>query len=554
MTRIRRSLHVSATQRRPIILPPPAIHGGVANVSMEILAMPSMNKIALVVSAAVTALLGPVSATAADWLQFGYDAQHSGSNTAETQLSSGNVATAAQVYSVSLPHSSDSSPVLLSGVTTASGVKDLIFLIAKGGYLFAIDSADGSVLWSKQPASTGGNLTTGAPAIDPGRQFVYAYGLDGYVHKYAVGDGTETTSGGWPQLSTSKTNAEKGAAGLAIASPPGGAHYLYAVTDGYIGDGGDYQGHVTTINLATGTQNVFNTLCSDQTVHFSSGGTNCSSKQSGIWGRPGAVYDSGTNRIYFATGNGQFNANSGGHNWADSVLALAPDGTGAGGGLPHDSWTPTTFQHLQDADIDLGSVAPAILPAPAGSTVAHLGLQAGKDGQLRLLNLDNMSGAGAPGHVGGELQLLAVPQGGHCYSGDLMCEQPAVWVNPADHSTWVFAGNGDGISGLQLGLDGNNAPTLIVHWNKSGSANKSTSPIVANGVLYNAGACSGGTCINARNPLTGDVLWSSPHIGSLHWQSPILVNGAIYVVDGTSKLWKFAAPQGDEIFANGFEG
>lgn len=495
------------------------------------------------------------TAAAADWTQFGWDPAHSGSNTAESTLGATNLASLTNVYSASLPQSSDSTPVFLSGVAAGGRTRDLLFVVTKDGHLLALDGVDGSVVWSKRPTpASDSNLTTGSPVVDPDRQHVYAYGLDGYVHKYAVGDGTETTSGGWPQLSTLKPNVEKGASALAIASPPGGAHFLYAVTDGYIGDGGDYQGHVTTIDLASGAQKVFNTLCSDQGTHFIASGTNCASKQSGIWGRAGAAYDAGTHRIYFATGNGQFNADSGGLNWGDSVLSLAADGTGAAGGKPRDSWTPANFQHLQDADIDLGSVSPAILPAPAGSAVAHLGLQAGKDGQLRLLNLDDMSGAGGAGHVGGELQLIAVPQGGNGYGGDLMREQPAVWVNPSDHSTWVFVGNGSGISGLQIELDGGNAPRLVARWTKTGSPNGSTSPAVANGVLYNAGGCNGGTCVNARNPLTGDVLWSSPHIGSLHWQSPIVVNSAIYVVDNSSKLWKFALPLGDAIFANGFDG
>ena len=101
----------------------------------------------------------------------------------------------------------------------------------------------------------------------------------------------------------------------------------------------------------------------------------------------------------------------------------------------------------------LRSVSMAILPVPAGSTVAHLGMQAGKDGKLRLIDLDDMSGQGGPAHVGGEIQLIDVPQGGNGFPGDRMREQPAVWVDPADHSAWVFAGNGSGLSGLQLGLD-----------------------------------------------------------------------------------------------------
>jgi hypothetical protein len=309
----------------------------------------------------------------------------------------------------------------------------------------------------------------------------------------------------------------------------GGVNWLYSVTDGYIGDGGNYQGHITTINLDTGEQVVFNTLCSNQTQHFDA--NDCTSAQSGIWGRSGAVYDSGTDRVYITTGNGQYNANSGGFNWADSVLALAHDGTGSGGGKPRDSYTPTNFQSLQDSDTDLGSISLVIMQPPAGSTVTHLGMQTGKDAKLRLINLDDMSGQGGPAHIGGELQLINVPQG-----GGGMREQPATWVDGTGVA-WLFVANRNGISGLSLGLNGSNVPALTTVWQKGDGT---TSPIVANGVLYSISECSGGTCIVARNPATGDALWSSAHISSPHWQSPILVDGVVYVIDDSSKLWAFA--------------
>jgi hypothetical protein len=508
----------------------------------------------------IAAALVSIAADAlgADWQQFGYDAAHSGFNTAETTINATNVTQLVSAYAngASLPASVDSAPVYQSNVVTPNGTKDLLFLLGKNGTLMAIDAATGSVAWQHQVS--GNQPTTSSPTIDPGLQFVYSYGLDGKAHKYQIGDGTEITSGGWPQTITLKTTVEKAASGFTIASS-GGTNYLVAVIDGYIGDGGDYQGHLVSINLSNGSQNVFNVMCSDKTIHFVLNGTagddDCAGKQSGIWGRGGATFYAPTNRVYIATGNGTFNASTGGFNWGDSVLALTPDGLGSGNGMPRDSYTPTNFQSLQNSDTDLGSISLAILPVPAGSTVAHLGMQTGKDAKLRLINLDDMSGQGGPAHVGGELQLLDVPQGGNGYSGDKNREQSAVWVNPADHSTWLFHGNGSGISGLQLGLNGSNVPQLTMVWNKSGAANGSTSPIVANGVLYGAGSCNGsGTCITARNPLTGDVLWSSPHTGNLHWGSPILVNGALYVADNGSKLWKFALPVSDVIFANGFDG
>ena len=492
-------------------------------------------------SAAVAAALTCSGAAgAADWMQFGYDAAHTGYNPAETTISPANVATLATLYSVSLPASVDSAPVYLSNVSTAGGTRNLLFALAKNGRVMAIDAATGAEVWHKTTSGT--QPTTASPAIDPNRQYVYSYGIDGKAHKYQVGDGTEITTGGWPQTITLKNNVEKGASGLTIANS-GGVNWLYVVTDGYIGDGGDYQGHVTTINLSTGAQVVFNTLCSNATTHLGNG--DCATHQSGIWGRGGATYDVGTDRIYVATGNGQYNASTGGRNWGDSTLALAHDGTGAGGGMPRDSYTPTNFQQLDDQDIDLGSISLVIMKPPAGSTVAHLGMQTGKDAKLRLINLDNMSGAGGPAHVGGELQLISVPQG-----GGGMREQPATWVDGAG-AAWLFVANGSGLSGLKLGLDGSNVPALSPVWQKT---NATTSPAVANGVLYSISSCSGGTCIVARDPATGNATWTSEHIAAPHWQSPIVVNGAIYVMDGAGTLWAFGFDQlPDEIFSNGFD-
>jgi hypothetical protein len=319
------------------------------------------------------ALASATAAHAADWMQFGYDPAHTGFNTAETRIGPANVAGLTERYSVDMAAEVDSAPVYLSNVATANGTKNLLFALSKNGRLMAIDAATGSEVWHQTTSGT--QPTTASPAIDPGRLYVYSYGLDGKAHKYKVGDGTEITAGGWPETITLKTNVEKAASGFTIASSHG-ADWLYVVTDGYIGDGGDYQGHVTTINLASGAQVVFNTLCSNLGTHLGNG--DCATHRSGIWGRGGAVYDAGTDRIYVATGNGNYNASSGGFNWGDSTLALAHDGTGAGGGMPRDSYTPTNFQELDDQDADLGSISLVVMKPPAGSAIAHLGMQTGR--------------------------------------------------------------------------------------------------------------------------------------------------------------------------------
>ncbi len=39
--------------------------------------------------------------------------------------------------------------------------------------------------------------------------------------------------------------------------------------------------------------------------------------------------------------------------------------------------------------------------------------------------------------------------------------------------------------------------------------------------------------LDALYPTTGALLWRDPHITNVHWQSPILVNGVLYVTDQT---------------------
>ncbi len=474
-------------------------------------------------------------ARAYDWTQFNGNPQHSGNNTRETIIGSSNVASLVSIFQATLPAVCDGVPVYLDRVGTSSGARDLLFAATVAGDLVALDAHSGAIVWTKSnPAGTckinnGSSTcyTTASPAIDPSRFFVYTYGLDGKVHKYRVGDGLEITDGGWPQTATLKPFDEKGSSNLATAVAADGTPYLYVCNGGYPGDNGDYQGHVTAINLASGVQRVFNAACSDEAVHFAEkpGTPDCAHVQTAIWARSGAVYDSVTNRLFVATGNGDYDGNSMGHDWGDSVLALNPNGTGISG-KPLDAYTPANYQQLQDSDADLGSTAPAILPAP-GFT-GRLGLQSGKDATLRLIRLDDLSGHGAPGFTGGALQTIAVPQGGEVFSA------PAVWKRSADGSTWVFVGNGSGTSALRLTASGSSA-SLSTQWTKA--SQPAFSPLVANGILFSAA----GGIVRAVTPETGGILWSdSSSVGSIHWQSPVVANGILYLADGARHLTAWA--------------
>ena len=518
-------------------------------------------------------------AVAADWLQFGFDPSHSGSNPAESTLSRANVAQLRLLYSVALPARVDGAPVLLTNVAVAKkSRKDLLYLTARDGTLIALDAATGNLLWSRYQAgsnacaASGGCLTTSSPAIDPGRQYVYSYALDGYVHKYRVADGGEITGRGWPQLVSAKPDTEAASSALAFATAGDRKTYLYATISSapWLPDFGgyDYQGHITAISLSTGRQITFNVTCSNQgSVHFvknypnppvsaqpdcakqyfTNNGQTLSAGDGGIWGRGGATYDPANDRIYVSTGNGLFDANNGGYDWSDSVLAL-PAALTSARTAPLNSYTPVEYQSMMYYNTDLGSTSMVLVPAPAGSARTHIGMQVGKDSYLRLIDLDIMSGA--PGNTGGDLFVGSVAQGNEVKT------QPLVWVNPATHAIMLVVANNFGISAAEVFADAanGNLPALRTvgppSWVNpgvpvAGSATSTggTSPVLANGVIYYAG----GSGVLALDPLTGSTLWNDTSMGvadgatptRFRKQSLIVVNGRVYAPDNNGNLWVY---------------
>ena len=246
-------------------------------------------------------------------------------------------------------------------------------------------------------------------------------------------------------------------------------------------------------------------------------GTNdCASTQNGIWGRPGAVYDDGTDRVFITTGNGPYNASTGGLNWGDSVLALNPDGTGSGGGMPVDSYTPTTFPKLQSTDADLGSESIADRAAAAGNRCAiqHIAVQAGKDGCVRLINLADLSGkAHRRRRAVNSMRRIwsrARTHARRVSDGPEIKPQPAVWVNPADSSSWIYVtsySNGSAAYGSRWTAAGK--PSLAKQWPASDTCSSGTSPVVANGTLY----YMSGNHLVALDAVTGASLFERLDVG-----------------------------------------
>ncbi len=509
------------------------------------LVIPAAVLIAIMVVAAAILLLQPdkeepapviyeaPKSVLADWPQFNADAQHSSSTTLEVGINSGNVAGLHRLFQTTLPATVDSAPVYLSAINTNAGLKNLVFVTTTAGDLLALDADSGSQIWVQHnPANNCVRnkenkpcYTTAAPAIDPNRLYIYSYGLDGFIHKYNVASGIESTGNGWPELTSARTGEEKGSSALSIVETKTGQKFLY-MAHAYYPDGTRRnQGHLTTVNLLNGTQHVFNNVCSDQPdIHFGQlDQPDCKSLENGIWARGPVVYSPVSDRIYFTTGCCTYDPAQ--HQWGQSVLALRPDGTGTGTG-PLDSYTMSDWQKL-DESTQLASSAPAILPVPVTSKIALLGAQAGKDGHLRLLNLADLSGQAGPGHLGGEIQSLNLPQQAQLFT------QLAVWVNPVDNSTWLYATTVNNLLAFRLEIDTAGKPALLPVWQtNSGST---SSPLIVGKILFQARSGE----IAAFDPTTGQQLWHDLTIGDIHWQSPIVINGVLYLPDQKNKLNAF---------------
>jgi outer membrane protein assembly factor BamB len=466
---------------------------------------------------------------AGSWLTFGDDPEASQGLTENvTQgadppqgaaLSVATVSKLRKSWSVTLPDLADVRPILVTNVSWPDGtVRDALYLTTNNGTLLALDAATGAKLWSVPPKNrTNPMMTKSSPVADPFSGLIYSYGLDGKVHRYLLTTGQEVVGSGWPELVTRMPMSEKISSSLNLANG-----YLYVTTASSGGDAPPYQGHMVAINVTTGTEHVFNSMCSNLTHVLAPG--ECHTNGGGIWARPGAVVDPVTRNIFFATANDYFTANIGGTDWGQSVIETTADGSKV-----VDSYTPEDYKALVGQDLDVGSVAPVLLPTIPQSRTPELAVQGGKEGLLRLLNRENLSGQGGPAHVGGELQTVRVP------SGCPIEAQPIARTDPGTGALWLFVANLCGLDGYKVQTSGAGVTSLHLAWSAPAVA---SSPVISGGVLFAATS----QALLAFDPSSGHELWSSAwasargDIGYIHWESPIVVDGRVYCPDEGNRL------------------
>jgi hypothetical protein len=108
--------------------------------------------------------------------------------------------------------------------------------------------------------------------------------------------------------------------------------------------------------------------------------------EGGIWESDTGPAADRSGNIYVPTGNGTFSAASGGRDYGDSLLKLELAGSSI---EIRDYFTPYNQAQLSEADADLGSSGPLVLPDQPGSH-RHLLLEPTKGGMLYLIDRDQM--------------------------------------------------------------------------------------------------------------------------------------------------------------------
>lgn len=262
--------------------------------------------------------------------------------------------------------------------------------------------------------------------------------------------------------------------------------------------------------------------------------------QLGVWndtpnGSEGGIWLSGSGlsadedgNIYVVTGNGTFDADTGGSDYGDSVVKVKfANGTFAA----NDFFTPFDQMAMAAGDIDLGASGLVLFNDTAGP-VPDVGVIAGKNGKIYVLNLNNLGQF----HAGSDIQ---IPQS---IAG-------ALGTTPDDQNyttavTWqdnfYFAGNSDVMKQYKLINGQLSFFAQTPHVFGYTTASSVSSDGANDGIVWTME--SGGDMLHAfdASNIANELYNTKQAAGGrdgfgrvVRWTPPTVVNGKVYVAGAT---------------------
>ena len=498
------------------------------------------------------------------------DNTRTGENLNETVLTPANVNSSdfGKLFSYPLDGLSFASPLYVENVSIpGQGLHNVVYVVTEHDSVYAFD-ADGrssTPLWKDSfidpanginpipPAVTGETEDipneigiTGTPVIDQSSNTMYLVtatqevvgGTTNYVnrlHAIDLSTGQEKFDGPVvinPQVPGTGVDAVNGTVSFNNITENQRASLLLVGSEVYVafanhGFNPPYHGWILAYNASTLQQDwAFNTTANAQS--------------GGVWmGGDGIAADSSGN-LFFATGNGTFDQNSGGGDYGDTLLKLTG---GATGGTVSDYFTPFNYQALDTGDIDLASGGVMLLPDQPGPH-PHEALAAGKDGNIYLVDRDNMGHVGTNNNNQIVQSLVNVfPTGGSYNTGNY--SQPtyfngSVYYAPVNGPVMAFTLT----NGLLSTSPTSESAAVFNGKTSTFSARGGETAISANGnsngilwALQSNGDSLPGT-LHAYNPANlADEYWNSNQAGTrdqldpwLKFTTPLVANGRVYVV------------------------
>jgi len=420
------------------------------------------------------------------------------------------------------------------------GGKAMIIAVTESNNVYALDAADGSVIWQRHVGSPVpltnlpcGDIDplgiTGTPVVDlPSRALLFDAMTtpdNGTTKKhliYSLNVDTGTTNSGWPvdvnatatsggTVFTSATQNERGA--LAVV---GGN--VYVPYGGHNGDCATYYGWLVGVPL-------------NNPARVMAWAT--PARGGGMWAVGGVASDGVS--PFIATGN-TFGATewSGG----EAIIRFQPGPVFSG--LTKDYWSPINWKMLDTNDLDLGGSGALIVDVP-GATPANLLVSLGKDGNAYLLNRTNLGG-------------VSVPVAEATVSSTSI-RQAAATYRTALGTYVVFHGNGTDLTAFRIGAS--SPPTITRLWTVpqggSGSPFVTSTDGTNNAIVWGIGS-EGDQRLHGFNGDTGAVVFNGGGAnelmaGTRRFNTGIAARGRIYIAND-SRVYAFTVPVPPIVLTN----
>ena len=461
-----------------------------------------VHQLIFVVLAALWLTVGARRVSATDWLMYGFNLQRTGENPFESILTPSTVGGLHDLWSFVLGAVTIMQPVLATGVIVHGSPKDLVYMGAEHGDLYAIDVASGTMVWQRNLGSQQTSCrdmpdgvfgVSGSPFLDRTNNRMFVVGGDGNM--YALDLSTGATLSGWPVAVTTDPAHEHTYGAVNISNG-----VAYAETASYC-DLTPYHGKIVALKIATHT--VMGTF-------FPAGPR---TNGGGIWGPGGISIDPATGDVFTATGNALTNPES--FRYSENVVELSSVLQVLGSNYPG----------LTGLDVDFGATPILYQPPGCSPMVAAKN----KSGVLVTYERGNVSAGPAQ-----RLQIANVSD--WQFNGIPAWSDTTHLLYISNSSDSNSAQTKHGMVALSVGANCN----LRLAWQTTVGPNFASvsPPTVAGGVVYYGDGP--GSQLLAFDAVTGTQLWSSQStITGAIYGAPIVVNGRVFVGAWDGKLYAF---------------